>query len=244
MFYLCRSVIGPMSPYALRYDMYRLCFALILSSVIIFLVSPKLRFASGVNLVASNMAIIFSFLSFVYCFSINLEGDRFGVWRYASPDIYIFSVKPVFNGVLLLSFLMSFVSMIFLIRNWIIVLFNLKGTRNILATYCLVFVSIVIVNFHYRVLSGVHTLQSNVVQITENYIKKIDATEEMTKRHAQENIKSWSANYLRAQFLWDTEREEDALEYYEKALGFLGEEDAEMKNFIEKRIKKIQDERN
>lgn len=237
MNYLGTSVIRSGIIYQHQNAMFKLCFVILLSLIFIFVVSPKIKLSSGISLIASIVTVTFGTLSFIYCLYIPQSGDVFDVWQHETVELYWFTYVDVFSGLLDFTYSITLVSVFFILRCWAKILLNLRGTRNFMAAYFLVFISVVVVNFQYQIFNGVASLEARAIKNAEIYVKKYDATEEMTKKYVEENVNSWSAYYFRAQFLWDTEREAEALEYYKKAYSLLGEEDFEIKKYIEERIK-------
>lgn len=225
--------------YQHQYAMYKLCFIIMLSMVFICVVSPNIKFSSGISLIVSNIVIVFSALSLIYCLYIPQSGDVFDVWHHETIELYYFTYVDIFSGLLDFTCFLVFVSMFFLARCWVKILLNLKGTRNFLAAYCLLFISVISGKLQLSIIDGVGAIEARAIRNAEIFVKKYDATEEMTERHARENEKSWSAQFLRAQFLWDTYREKEAIVYYEGAFNLLEKDDLEMKRYIEEKIKSI-----
>ncbi len=206
-------------------------FALIILSVLFIIIQKsRFRFENGVFLVAANIAIFASYLCALY--------NLFFIPIMVDYDFIQTVEEGAFNSSKLmnLSIVMVFTTMILLIRCWSNSLKSYPQTKSKLSFIILILITIIIYNRLNGIkLTNVHiekTIEKHKIAVKESLI----LTEERTERNVKENPNSWSAHFMRAQFLWETGRTKESTPYYKKSLELLGTTEDELSKFIKERL--------
>ena len=223
-----------------RTEYYFLVLLVILSIIVLFFCPEERRFKFGLNLNIFLASFTFAFFLAGYArLCPNLNYETFDIPGFSTTDIYTFGEIKNINIFLQGSFLLSMISIWFLIKTFTSIAYRSSTNREWITVFLLVMIFLTSIRPFNLIYRTKKVMTARLQEENNTFLAKLLETEEKTKSDAENHPEYWGAQYMRAQYLYFTNRKPESVPFYEKTLELLGDDEGQVDEFIKERLQEL-----